>query len=147
MALTIRSRAVLLVTVAVLLPLLAYLRDPPWLHDVTTGLGAWQVDETGERYRWTGARASFFVPADSTTISLTMRALNDTPEDWPINAMITVDDRPAQLVPFPDESWRTIRIRLPPPGERAVRRIDIHLDRVRRHQPGIQLREPRLDRQ
>lgn len=124
---------------------LAYLRDPSWLLYVTSGLGSRLTDEAGHPYRWTGGRASFFVPSEARTLELTMRALKDTDADWPINATISVDGRPSELVPFPDDAWRRVKIRLPPRGGRNVRRIDIHLDRVRRGQRGVQLREPVVD--
>lgn len=123
-----------------LLAVFAYLRDPPWLVHVTSGMGEWETDERGEPYRWTQGRASFFVPADAGRVTLRLRALNDTPTDWPINVTVSVDDRPAQLVPLPDEEWHTVSVDLPPPGSRAVRRIGIHLDRTRKQQRGVQLR-------
>jgi len=123
-----------------LIAVFAYLRDPPWLMHVTSGLGEWQTDERGDPYRWTQGRASFFVPARAGAVALTVRALKDTPTDWPINVTLSVDSRPARLVPLPDEEWQTVTVDLPPPGGRDVRRIDIHLDRMRKQQRGVQLR-------
>ena len=71
----VRSIAGILALVA----LLAYLRDPPWLLHLTTGLGARQTDEIGEPYRWAQGRASLFVPSGARSVALTMRALKDTP--------------------------------------------------------------------
>jgi hypothetical protein len=141
----LRSRASVLVCLAILLPALAYLHDPPWLSTVTSGLSAWETDEGGMRYRWTGGHASFFVPADRRAIVLTMRSDKDAPSDWPITATITIDDRPAEIVTFRDEDWHDIRLRLPPRGRRDFRRIDVKLDRVRSRQRGIQLREVRVE--
>jgi hypothetical protein len=129
-----------------LLAAMAYLRDPPWLLNVTSGLTSWETDEQGARYRWTNGRASFFVPADAGSIVLTVRSMKDAPADWPITATITIDDRPATVVTFRDEGWREIGIRLPPRGSRRVRRFDIKLDRLRSAQRGIQLQEIRLQR-
>ena len=123
-----------------LLAVLSYLRDPTWLLHVTSGMGQWETDERGEPYRWTQGRASFFVPADVGAVTLTIRALNDTPTDWPINVTLSVDNRPARLLPLPDEAWHTVTIDLPPSGSRDARRIDIHLDRMRKQQRGVQLR-------
>jgi hypothetical protein len=136
----VRSIAGMLALVA----LLAYLRDPPWLLHLTTGLGARQTDEIGEPYRWAQGRASLFVPSGARSVALTMRALKDTPQDWPINATISIDDRPVQRVSLDDESWRTLTVRLPSKGSRDAARVDIHLDRVRKGQRGVQLREPVL---
>lgn len=141
----VTKRLPLVAMLVALVAVLAYLRDPPWLLRVTSGLGHRSTDETGQTYRWTGGRASFFVPSEARTLELTMRALKGTAADWPINATISVDGRPSELVPFPDDAWRRVRIRLPPRGGRRVRRIDIHLDRVRRGQSGVQLREPVVD--
>lgn len=141
----VTKRLPLVAVLIALVAALAYLRDPPWLLRVTSGLGSRLSDETGQPYRWTGGRASFFIPSEARTLELTMRALKDTDADWPINATVSVDGGPAELVPFPDGAWRRVRIRLPPRGGRDVRRIDIHLDRVRRGQRGVQLREPVVD--
>ena len=131
-----------IVMVIALAAVLAYLRDPPWLIDVTSGLSAWEIDERGTRYRWTSGHSSFFVPSDSRYIVLTMRAVRDTPGDWPIIATVTIDDRPAQQVEFDDEAWRVLKLVLPRRGSRAVRRIDIKLNRLRGHQRGLQLQSP-----
>ncbi len=136
---TIRSTAARILVAAAVVAALAYLRDPPWLVNVTSGLRGWQTDAGGVPYRWTGGRASFFVPADTGAITLRVRSVKDTPSDWPITATITIDDRPAEIIRFDDESWRTVRLRLPPQSSRAVRRIDIKLDRLRSGHRGVQL--------
>ncbi len=123
---------------------LAYLRDPPWLLSYTHGLGPWEVDGQGTRFRWTGGRASFHVPADVGRVALPMRSLRESPADWPITATITVDDRPVERVSFDDDSWHLLTIRLPPRGSRCCRRIDIKLDRLRSGGRGIQLGELRF---
>jgi hypothetical protein len=143
----LRSRAaIIIVSAGTLLAALAYLRDPPWLLNVTSGLTAWEVDDAGARYRWTRGRASFFVPADSAAVVLTMRSAKHSPADWPITATITIDDRPAQIVTFPDDAWREVKLRLPRRGSRDVRRLEIKLDRLRGGQLGIQLQDVRLER-
>ncbi|HJR60043.1 MAG TPA: hypothetical protein VJ813_11610 [Vicinamibacterales bacterium] len=140
-----KSRAAFLVAAVILLTALGYLRDPPWLSNVTSGLSAWETDEAGVPYRWTRGHASFFVPADRRAVVLTMRSDKDAPTDWPITATLTIDDRPAEIITFRDEGWHDVRLRLPPRGNRDVRRIDVKLDRVRSRQRGIQLREPRVE--
>jgi hypothetical protein len=140
-----RRRASTLAAAALaLVGVLAYLRDPPWLLHVTSGLSTPARDESGVDFRWTRGHASFFVPADASVVVLTMRAVDETPGDRPITVTITIDDRPAQIVSFQDESWRDVRLQLPRPGSRRVRRIDLKLDRLRSQHRGIQLREPRL---
>ena len=128
-----------LALVATLIVGLAYLRDPPWLVHVTSGLTDWQTDQNGDRFRWTRGRASFFVAADAELVTLRLRAPRDDPRDWPITATITIDDRPAHSIKVDEEEWSTVRLRLPPPGARRLRRIDIKLDRVRAGSRGVQL--------
>ena len=118
---------------------LAYLRDPPWLVRVTSGLTRWETDADGTRYRWTRGRGSFFVPSANEFVTFRIRAPREDPRDWPITATITIDDRPADIVKVSEESWTVVRLRLPARGGRKVRRIDIKLDRVRASQRGVQL--------
>lgn len=139
MAVTPRRIAACVLATALAVGGLAYLHDPPWLIGVSSGLTVWETDPEGIRYRWTRGRASFFVPADSGVVTLQLRSVKDTPSDWPITATITIDDRPAELIRFDDERWRSVRLRLPAPGRRSVRRVDIRLDRVRSGQRGVQL--------
>ena len=43
---------------------LVYLRDPPWIGDVTSGMRPWDHDESGVLYRWTEGHASFYIPSN-----------------------------------------------------------------------------------
>lgn len=136
---TTRRAAIGVVAILALAAAVAYLRDPPWLIDVTSGFTRWESDRAGTRYRWMGGHASFFVPAGARSVSIPMRALFDSLQDWPITATITIDDRAADRVVFTDEAWRTSWLRLPPPGRRRVRRIDIRVDRTRPGNRGLQV--------
>lgn len=118
---------------------LAYLRDPPWLVRVTSGLGAWETEGDGLRYRWTTGRASIFVPASDEFVTFRLRAPKEDPRDWPITATITIDDRPADVVKVSEEEWSVVRLRPRTRTNRKVRRIDIQLDRVRAWHRGVQL--------
>lgn len=138
------TRAVtVLIAVAALAGALAYLRDPPWLADQVSGLRGWQTDREGTRVRWTAGHASFFVPAEWTSLELPLRATFASPGDWPIVATIAIDDRPADRLVLADDTWRRVVLRLPPRDSRRVRRIDIRLDRVRDENHGILLGEVR----
>ena len=142
----VRARGWLAVAGAGVLTLcLAYLRDPPWLATVSSGLSAWETDDQGTRYRWTRGHASFFVPADAGTVILSLRSVKDAPSDWPITATISIDDRPARAVTLGDDGWLEVRVRLPRPENRAHRRVDIVLDRVRSRQRGVQLQAVRVE--
>jgi hypothetical protein len=110
---------------------LAYLRDPPWLISVTSGLRPPQMDSSGRRYRWMGGHASLFVPSDARLVSIPLRTTFDTPGDLPITVTIAIDDRPVDRVVLTDPQWRLSTVRLPAPGSRRVRRVDIRVDRTR----------------
>lgn len=120
---------------------LAYLRDPPWLATMTSGLGPWTTGDDGRRYRWAGSHSSFFVPSSATVVRIPIRAPFDQAGDWPITAVISIDDRTAEQVKFRDGEWRTIEFQLPPPGSRNHRRVDMRLDRTRRDGRGVQIGE------
>ena len=135
-------RTVLIGVLIIALMALAYLRDPPWLRHVESGFSAWHTDPDGIRYRWTLGRASFFVPADGGQVALRLRSLKDNPADWPISVTLSIDGRDADVIKLQDDEWHTVVLRLPRPGSRRVRRIDIKLDRVRSGNRGIQVAGP-----
>jgi hypothetical protein len=62
---------------------------------------------------------------------LPLRTTFDRPDEWPIAVSITLDDEPADRVVLADAAWNERVIRLPPPGSRRVRRVDIRSDRAR----------------
>lgn len=142
MALRTRRAARVGLALVALTAALAYLRDPPWLINITSGFSAWEQDADGTAYRWTLGRASFFVPAGDGKVLLRLRSLKETPSDWPISVTLSIDDRDADVVRLGDEAWHTVVLRLPPPGRRRVRRIDLKLDRVRTGNRGIQVALP-----
>ena len=136
----IKQRTLIIVTtVALVVAALAYLRDPPWLVRVTSGLGKWETDRDGARYRWTTGHASFFVPSSAEFVTFRLRAPKDDPRDWPITATISIDDRPADVIKVNEDEWSPVRLRLPPRAGRSARRIDIKVDRVRSDNRGVQL--------
>ena len=76
------------IVATLLVSALTYLRDPPWLAHVTSGIGNWQTDSDGTRYRWTTGHASFFVPSSADVVTLRMRAPKRDPGEWPITATL-----------------------------------------------------------
>jgi hypothetical protein len=126
-----------IVTLAVICALLAYLRDPPWLTLVTSGLRPPQMDASGRRFRWSGGHASLFVPSNARLVSIPVRTTFDSPADPPVTVTITIDDRPADRLVLRDPEWRLSTIRMPPAGSRRVRRIDIRVDRTRDDNYGV----------
>lgn len=133
------------VTLVAIVAALAYLRDPPWLIGISSGLARWQIDSPGVRYRWMSGHASFFVPSDAGVVEIPLRATFPSPGDWPIAATISIDDRVADRIVFTDETWRTSVLRLPPPARRRVRRIDIRADRTRPDNHSLQVGQVRLE--
>ena len=142
-----RRRAAVAAAVALLLVALVYLRDPVWILQSTSGLRQWQVASDGTRFRWTGGHASFFVPSAAGTIEIPLRTTFDRPDDPPIVVTISMDDRPVDRIVLSDAAWHRGIVRLPPPGSRRARRIDIHVDRTREGNRGVQLGVPSSDRQ
>lgn len=139
---TRQSRSfVLLVAGAALVATMVYLRDPPWLISVSSGMHGWETDPSGVRVRWTGGHASFFVPADARSIELPLRTAFDHPGDWPITVSVSIDDRPADRLVLEDSRWRRSVLIMPAPGTRKVRRIDIRTDRTRDDNRGAALGE------
>lgn len=133
-----------IVAIALVGASLWYLRDPAWLISYSSGLHPREVAEDGRSFRWTKGHASFFVPADAHRIMLPLRSLKESDADWAITAMVTIDDRVADRLTFRDQEWHELSLRLPPRGNRRVRRIDIKLDRVRSRLRGVQLGEVQI---
>ena len=139
-----RSRGFVVLVVVIAIAVVgaaAYLRDPPWLISVSSGMRGWEIDATGARVRWTGGHASFFVPADARTIELPLRTTFDRPDDWPITVSVAIDDRPADRLVLDDGRWHRAVLIMPPRGSRRVRRIDIRTDRTRDDNRGAALGE------
>ena len=134
-------RAIAVIGGAVIFAGAAYLRDPPWILSMTSGMRAWETDPAGARFRWTGGHASFFVASDARAVEIPLRTTFDGVSEWPITAVITVDDRPADRVTLRDPSWHRSVLRLPARGSRRARRIDIRLDRTRADNRGVQVGE------
>ena len=134
---------VLAVVLSLAVPLLAYLRDPPWLLATVSGFGGWEQGTDGTRFRWMGGHASFFVPSDAHSVELPVRS-GFVGDDWPVTVSVSIDDRPADRIVLSDGDWHSMMLRLPSPGRRRVRRLDIRLDRTRDEDHGAAIGEPRI---
>jgi hypothetical protein len=139
-----RRLGIAIVGAAALAGCLAYLRDPPWILSMTSGLRKWETAADGTRHRWTGGHASLFVPSDAAAVEIPMRTTFDETNAWPVAVTVTLDDRPVDRIVLTDPSWRRSRFRLPPPGGRRARRVDIRVDRVRDKNYGVALGEIRI---
>ena len=125
------------IAAAALISLLVYLRDPPWLIHVSSGLGSWRADAAGVRYRLMGGRGSFFVRSDATSMTVPVRARFSSPMDPRVTATFSIDDRPVERLVLTDGNWRAVTIHLRRPTGRRVRRVDIHVDRTNRWNHGL----------
>ena len=126
---------------AVLTGALAYLHDPPWLITQTTGLRGWEQRASQPRYRWSGGHASFFVPSTTGTFDLPVSTTFEPNDMRPMLVTVTVDDEMAARVVLTDAEWRRVRVVLPPPGGRRVRRIDVRTNVTREDNHGVRLGE------
>ncbi len=109
-------------------------------HSTTSGMRGWE-EVAGRRFRWMGSHSSLFVPSDARLIEIPVRTTFDEPGDWPITVSISIDDRPGDQLVLADAEWHAIVLRMPPPGSRRVRRIDIRLDRTRDDNRGAAIGE------
>ena len=131
-----------------------YLHDPPWVNaDLSFGFRPWAIDGSGERFRWTMGRGSFFVPSDATAMTLKVRSHKPFPPN-PIAIDVRVDDRPltvmmlpSPLEPDPDR-WVVSRIPLPRGHtSRRFRRVDLRVRHwMEGYHLGVHLGEIALDR-
>ena len=140
---TNRAFAIVLVAAAAA-ALLAYLRDPPWLIDQTSGLRRWEQPAGEPRYRWSTGHASFFVPAAAGAIDIPVSTTFDAGDDRPMLVSVSVDGNLAARTILVDSSWTRIHLDLPPPGSRRVRRIDVRTNVTREGNRGVRIAEPEL---
>ena len=119
------------VLAVVFIAALTYLRDPPWLASSTSGMRGWEADADGTRFRWMGGHASLFVPSSARAIEIPLRTTFDQRGDQPITVSVSIDDRAADQVVLADAAWHSIVVRMPLPGSRKFRRIDLRVDRTR----------------
>ena len=121
-----------LVTGALIAAGVVYLRDPPWIGRVTSGLRAWEEDPPGTFFRWTAGRATFFVPSTARELTLPLRAVFPGPEGRPVTVDVRVDDRWLATIPLTDPAaW--VRPHLPlgrTSGRRSYRRVDLRINRT-----------------
>jgi O-antigen ligase len=122
------------------------------------GFYPWETLEDGTRFRWTGAYASLFVPADVKRVEIPIRLPTDGRGIRPMGVEVTTAavDRGRTMA---DATWAILSLPLPdafPPV--PFKRIDLKVDRV--WQPalyiagnadmrrvGVQVGEPRLIRE
>lgn len=96
---------------------------------VTYGFANWEAEADGTRYRWTGPRATFFLPADVRAVELPLRAFPPTEvgvDEFEVR--ILVDRRLASTVLLRDGDWHFVRVPGPPPERRGrFWRVDLEV--------------------
>lgn len=116
----------LLVGLAVIAALWS-LRDPAWLGGYTRGLFPPGVDESGRTTRWTGGRASFYVPASASRVSIDLAGELETG----VIVSIYVDgQRAARVQVF--RAWQNVTVTASSmrATSRRHRRVDIQVSRT-----------------
>lgn len=135
MATRVLTRTLVCVCVAAAVTAAAiYLHDPPWVANLTYGFRPWAIDpRSGDRFRWTMGRGSFFVPSDATAMTLRLRSHKPLPPN-PITVDVRVDDRPLTVITLPNplqpdpDAWVVARVPLPRSRtSRHFRRVDIRV--------------------
>jgi hypothetical protein len=110
---------------------MAYLRDPPWLAQVTSGFGSWEQDRAGMRFRWMGGRASFFVPADAARVQIPLQAFAAGPSGDPFVIDVRVDGKRASQIVLDHTGWVNAEVSVPQGlTRRRFRRIDLRSNRT-----------------
>lgn len=105
---------------------LLVLRDPPWAGDILYGFYTPEAGDDGRPFRWTEGRASFFIPASASSVTLELGGH----EVYNVTVTIAIDGRPADRLELEDE-WKTVRLAVDArPTSRSFRRIDLSCNRV-----------------
>jgi len=124
-----------------------YLRDPPWVGAVTSGMRDWEIDASGTRFRWTSGHASFFVASGASEMTLPLRAVFPSTDGAPVIVRFAVDDRSVATVALNNTAeWSHAVVPLPrETGRRRYRRVDVRVSRVVGfYNLGVQVGEPTL---
>jgi hypothetical protein len=116
-----------------------YLRDPPWLITHTSGLRAWEPGAEGRPFRWSGRRASFFVPSDVRAVQVPVATTFDARGSEPMMVTFSIDGSRAGRVALTDAGWQEVTLAMPPRGSRQVRRVDVRTSVTREGNYGVRL--------
>ena len=111
---------------------LAYLYDPQWIGNVTSGMREWEYSDPAMVFRWTAGRASLFIPSDATVVMIPLRSGIPGPLMGEVPVEIRVDGRFLATITLTDPAaW--VRQELPLGNRvthRRFRRIDLHVPRA-----------------
>jgi hypothetical protein len=127
-----RVRVTVASCIVLLAALLAWLRDPPWVGGVTSGLGPVIADVDGRPVRWTRGHAVFYIPSSTTTLEIPLRAHRRRRGFLPVTVRVSIDDTFVDEIVIADEQWHMSKVAV---GRRRAtsrryRRVDLRLSRT-----------------
>jgi O-antigen ligase len=84
---------------------------------VDYGFHHWEVEPTGQRYRWTGRRAGVFAPDEAQSFDLRLQPY-PVQAVGPVQVEVSVDGRSVETIQLTGNAWTSRRIVLPAAGGR-----------------------------
>ncbi len=97
---------------------------------VTYGFHLWETEGLDTRYRWTGARATFFVPSTVRAVALPLRAPFDPTRlgEDAFEVRVFVNRQRVGLARLADDRWQQLRVPAPADAEHdRVWRVDLEV--------------------
>src|SRR5262245_646132 len=127
-----RARATITSFAVLLAVLLAWLRDPPWVDGVTSGLGPVVADVDGRPVRWTRGHAVFYIPSSAATLAIPLRARRPRRGFLPVTVRVSIDDVLVDEIVIADEQWQVSNVAVGRMAGtwRRNRRVDLRLSRT-----------------
>lgn len=101
----------------------AAMRDANLDH-VGIGLSRWQHDPGGQRYRFAGAHATFYVPTDAHSVTIPLQ--NAAADRRTVEVQVLVEGKEVNRILLPaDDQWRPLRVPLMRKPDTAYTRFDL----------------------
>jgi hypothetical protein len=96
------------------------------IEHASSGFSKWQRAEDGSRYRWAGARSTFFIASSARAVRIPLRRGPDAPPS--IEVRIFLDGREADRALLNEgDDWRLVRLVLARQVEARFARIDLEV--------------------
>ena len=113
----------IVITLALPFRMVAAVRNADVEH-ASSGFSKWQRAADGSRYRWAGARSTFFIASSSRAVRIPLRRGPDAPPS--VEVRVFLDGREADRVLLHEgEDWRLVRLVLARKAEARFTRIDL----------------------
>ena len=127
-----RARVAIASCAVLLAVLLAWLRDPPWVGGVTSGLGPVAADVDGRPVRWTRGHAVFYIPSSAVTLAIPLRVHRPRRGFLPVTVRVSIDDAFVDEIVIADELWHVSNVAVGRlrATSRRYRRVDLRLSRT-----------------